>query len=372
MANNEPKKENTAPAFYTPGRLFSLRSRNRDDLITEIKIAAKALAVGIIGGFPIALLVLGLALVTDLITFSIGFSVPSYAEIFNIGLNVGLGFVLLLGTLILTPVAWRRFSNPKTLIKLAYLSVVTMSVSVGLLIPDIFTSWWIVWWLGGLSTTAWWTWNQRWRGAGVAPSPLAGVLRPELHPGQIWFASIKGRKETKVRPVMVLSTGPRASTWYVAYFTSQAPRNEQFESMYLKVERGTLRGINLDNWITLADIRTLTRGDFRTYTGIAPTWLYASVCKSYDIQPDGSAHTVDEEKAGERPAPTHLAVLSALGLRKPRTDNSQALSEATQSWKTTIALINLPIESRKDRRERSQKQYEASKKTNNSSKDSTK
>lgn len=370
MDNSNSKKEYEPSPFYTPGRLFSLRSRNKDDLKTEIKIAGKALGVGIAGGFPIALIVLGLAFVTDLITFSVGFTVPSYAEIFNIGLNVGLGFVLLIGTVVLTPLLWRRFSNPKTLIKLAYLSVVLISISIGMLIPDIFAGWWIVWWLGGLSTTAWWTWNQRWRGSGVAPSPLAGVLRPELHPGQIWFSSVKGRKETKVRPVIVLSSGPRAGTWYVAYFTSQAPRNEQLEAMYLKVERGTLRGINIDNWISLADIRTLTRGDFRTYTGIAPTWLYAKVCEAYDIQPDGSAHTVDELKAGERPAPTHLAVLSALGLRKPQTDNSQALTEATQSWRTTLALLNLPIESRKDRRERSKKQYEASRKKDNSGKDS--
>lgn len=227
--------------------------------------------------------------------------------------------------------------------------------------PDILTSWWVAWWLGGLGTTGWWTWEQRWRGSGVAPSPLAGVLRPELHPGQIWFATISGRRQTKVRPIIVLGSGPRKGTWSAAYFTSQSPRYENLAEFYTHVEAGVIRGIEVDNWVSLNDLRTLTRGDFRTYTGIAPTWLYETVCQAYDIVPDVHAHTVNEEKAGEAPAPTYLAILSALGLVK----RDGRVNESSQSWRNTWALANLPIESRKDRRARARKQEQASKQKGN-------
>lgn len=367
------KDENSkpAPGFYVPGRLFSLRSRKKDDLITEIKIAGKALTIGIIGGLPLAIVTLLLLLAADIITFAFNFSVPSYAEIFNIGLTVGVGFLLLLSTVLVIPVAWRKFSDPKTLSRLAYVGLGNVAVAVGLLMPDIFTAWWATWWVGGILTTSWWTWHERWRGSGVAPSPLAGVLRPELSSGQVWFASIHGKRETKVRPVIVLGSGPRKGTWSVSYFTSQEPKTEHLASLYLHVPNGTLRGVSRDNWASISDLRTLTRGDFRTYTGIAPTALYRQICEGYGLTPDPSAHTVDETKAGTKPAPTHLAVLSALGLRKkpkPSKDNSRysQVNATTQSWKTTMALLNLPIESRKDRRERSKKQFESSKKKNDS------
>lgn len=358
MDNHKGNKQ--TPSFYTPGRLFSLRARQRDDLITEIKIAAKAILIGVVGGFPVAVFVLALTFATDIVTFSIGFTDPNQASIFNTGINVGIGFLLLIGTLILTPLAWRRFSNPKVLTRLAYLAVLSISVGAGMLMPDVITSWWLAWWLGGLGTTAWWTWEQRWRGSGVAPSPLAGVLRPEIHPGQIWFATVRGSKQTKVRPVIVLSSGPRKGTWYAAYFTSQAPKYENLQPYYSLIPAGIIRGIEVDNWVSLNDLRTQMRKDFRTYTGIAPTWLYEKVCNAYDIAPDSHAHTVNEERAGEAAAPTYLAVLSALGLKKP----TDKINETSQSWKTTWGLVNLPIESRKDRQARSKRQSEASKNKN--------
>ncbi len=352
--------------FYVPGRLFSLRSRNKDDLITEIKIALKALSLAAVGGIPLGVFTLLILLGADIITFSFGFAVPSYAEIFHTGLTVGLGFLLIVSTVVFTPMVWRRISDPKALSRVAYFALANFSIAAGLLMPDIFTAWWTTWWLGGLLTTAWWTWHQRWRGSGVAPSPLAGVLRPELSSGQIWFASVHGRRETKVRPVIVLSVGPRKATWLAAYFTSQPPKNEALEKHYLFVPANTLRGIDKDNWVSITDLRILTRGDFRTYTGIAPTWFYQDVCNSYDLVPDPNAHTVDELKAGDKPAPTHLAILGALGLTKhskASKDNStpSQVNATTQSWSTTWGILNLPIESRKDRRARSQKQVEASK-----------
>jgi ethanolamine utilization microcompartment shell protein EutS len=357
MKKRSKKSGRGTPGYYVPGKLFSLRARSKDDIKTEIKIAGKAILIGILGGLPIAIAVFAASVATDFITFGVGFSSPSQAAIFNTGLNAGIGFLLIIGTIVLTPLAWRRFSNPRTLTRLAYLAVVIISVGAGMLMPDFFTAWWLSWWLGGLGTTAWWTWSQRWRGSGVAPSPLAGVLRPELHPGQIWFATVSGRKQTKVRPVLVLGSGPRKGTWYCAYFTSHGPRFENLKQYYSYIPAGIIRGIEVDNWISLNDLRTQTRGDFRTYTGIAPTWLYEEVCRAYEITPDAHAHTVDERKAGESPAPTHLAILAALGFRKA----SEKVNESSQSWKTTWALANLPIESRKDRRERARRQEEAAK-----------
>lgn len=361
LVNMDNSKENKqTPSFYTPGRLFSLRARNRDDLITEIKIAGKAIIIGVIGGLPIALLVLALTFITDIITFSVGFANSNQASIFNTGINVGIGFLLLIGTLTLSPLVWRKFSNPKVLTLIAYFVVVAISVAIGMLMPYAVLSWWVAWWLGGIGTTAWWTWEQRWRGSGVAPSPLSGVLRPEIHPGQIWFATIKGSRETKVRPIMVLSRGPRTGLWNMAYFTSQAPKYDNLKAYYSHIPAGTIRGIEVDNWVSLGDLRTQARKYFRSYTGIAPTWLYKKVCEAYSITPDPDAYTVNEERAGEAVAPTYLAVLSALGIKKDK----DRVNRSSNSWETTWRLVNLPIESRKDRRARAKRQMESSKNQN--------
>jgi hypothetical protein len=344
--------------------LFNRKNLSKEDAVVETRIAVRSLALGAIGGLPIAGTVLGVKWLIAQIAAATTISVQSYQDIYQLGITGGISLLLLIATLTLTPLAWRKISNPTTLTKLAYTAIFLLAVALGMLISGPISSvFWISWWLGGVGTAAWWTWRQRWRGDGVAPSPLAGVLRPEIHPGQIWFASVPGKQATKVRPIIVLNLIPESNQWLVAYFTSQAPKYEKFKKMYLKVPKGTIRGLSIDNWVSLNDAKTLSRTYFRTYTGLAPTWLYKQAMEAYGIPYNPLARTINEELAGENPAPTHKAVLKLLGFKK----YNDVDPAETISWQTAIKLMNLPIESKDDRVGRAKRQEAKSEETSSDS-----
>lgn len=333
--------------------LFNRKNLSKEEAVAETQIAVRSIALGAIGGIPIALTVLGIKWLISQVASLTTIRVQSYQEVYQLGITGGISLLVLIATLSLTPLAWRKVSNPETLTKLAYGAIFLLAVALGILISGPISSvFWISWWLGGVGTAAWWTWRQRWRGDGVAPSPLAGVLRPEIHPGQIWFASVPGKQTTKVRPVIVLNLIPNSSQWLVAYFTSQEPKYDKFKKMYLQVPKGTIRGLSIENWVSLVDAKTLSRTYFRTYTGLAPTWLYNSVMESYGIPANPLARTIDEDSAGANTAPTHKALLKLLGFKKYE-DVDPA---ETISWQTAIKLMNLPIESKSDRVGRAKRQ----------------
>jgi hypothetical protein len=347
--NNEPSNKLT---------LFNKKSMNKDEALAETQSAIRSLLIGTFGGVPIATLVVGIkALIAQVASIS-SVQILSYQQVYQLGITGGISLLLLIGTLSLTPLAWRKISNPATLTRLAYVAIVLIAIALGILISGPTSSvFWISWWIGGVGTAAWWTWRQRWRGDGVAPSPLAGVLRPEIYPGQIWFASVPGKQSTKVRPVIVLNKVPNSTQWLVAYFTSQAPKYDKFKKMYLHVPKGTIRGLSVDNWASLVDAKTLSRTYFRTYTGLAPTWLYESVMNSYGIPINPMARTINEVSAGENTAPTHKAILKLLGFKK-YDDIDPA---ETISWQTAVRLMNLPIESKDDRKSRAKRQEDRGK-----------
>lgn len=318
----------------------------------ETRSAIRSLTIGAIGGLPVAGIVLLIKyLISQLATLT-SINIESYRNIYELGITGGISLLILIGTVALTPVAWRKFSKPETLTKLAYIALMLISIGLGILISaSSLTIFWASWWLGGVATAAWWTWSQRWRGEGVAPSPLAGVLKPEIHPGQIWFASVPGKQMTKVRPVIVLNPIPNTTQWLVAYFTSQKPKYKKFEKLYRPVPKGTIRGLSIDNWVAIADAKTVARSYFRTYTGLAPTKLYEEVMEAYGIPVNPLARTIDEDMAGENAAPTHKAILKLLGLK--RYDDVDPAE--TISWETAIRLMNLPVDSKEDRRQKAKR-----------------
>ena len=224
---------------------------------------------------------------------------------------VALALFVIAGAVI--PVIWRKTADPRMLRLLAYAGGQVLAAAVGLLIPWLIPSLVITWMLSGINTVVWWAWQRQWRGVGIAPSLLAGVLRPRIHPGQIWYAQVEGAKQSKVRPVLVLAPAD-TNGWHVAYFTSTTPQ-PRYVHERVKVRTGTIRGMTRETWVQCADKRILKRSDFHSYNGIAPTWLYSAVCAKAGIPVSLDARTVDENSAGDRPGPWEEQVLSTIGLR---------------------------------------------------------
>jgi hypothetical protein len=333
--------------------LFNHKGLSPEEAKAEAHSAVRSILLAAIGGVPIAGTVTLIKGLISNFALSLSSTTSNFRDVYEIGVSAGVALLIMLAVLSITPYLWRKIKDPKRLVFLAYLSISLLAIGISLLFPGSPMSiFWLSWWLGGVSTAAWWTWEQRWRGLGLAPSPLAGVLRPEIFPGQIWFASVQGKQSTKVRPVLVLDSADDDTHWKVAYFTTQKPKYARFEKMYLSVPNGSLRGIASDNWVSLVDLQSLSRGNFRTYTGLAPTWLYEQVVEAYGLSRSTDARTIDEETAGKSIAPSHKSILSILGLRK----NYKSDPSETISWKTAAMLINLPIESKDDRRSRSHRQ----------------
>lgn len=259
------------------------------------------------------------------------------ALVFGTGISVGVGSILIIAAAIGTPILWARISNPSTLRLVAYLTIQQVAIGTGMLAPVDWPGWYITWVLAGFGTAAWWAWQQRWRGTGVAPSPLAGILRPDIHPGQIWFAVIAGRKETKVRPVLVLNPDPNnPARWLVAYFTTQAPKFDYLDQLYVQVPSGALRGLPKDNWVSMTDTRALNRNQFRVYTGLAPTWLYQAVCEGHKVAPNPLAWTIDETAAGHGESPFQTALLHALNIH-------HGTLHSDSGWNALAAIMKLPV-----------------------------
>lgn len=319
----------------------SARPSNRlIHLLREIVALTTAFTVTVLAGIP-----------ATFAAWFLGYQAPTMAAkgmdlneytslVFATGLSVGIGAFLIIAATISAPLLWARLSNPRSLRLLAYLTIQQVSIGVGMLAPVNWPSWYVTWAMAGFGTAAWWAWQQRWRGSGIAPSPLAGILRPELHPGQIWFAVIAGRKETKVRPVLILNPDPNnPSRWLVAYFTTQQPKYDYIDQLYVQVPSGTLRGLPKDNWIAMTDTRALTRNQFRVYTGLAPTWLYQAVCAGHKVVANPLAWTIDELAAGHGSSPFQSALLHALNVHHGDVNS-------TDGWNVLGAILRLPLHAR--------------------------
>jgi mRNA-degrading endonuclease toxin of MazEF toxin-antitoxin module len=234
------------------------------------------------------------------------------ANIYEHGLLSGIGFILLFLNTIFTPLVWRKNNSPLVLRTLALFSVQFYLIAIAiiplwskdirlLVIPISF-----------ILTLGWARWQRRWRGGGVAPSLLTGILRPMLAPGQIWFAYIQGSQQSKTRPVIILKPISNKH-WLVAYCTTQEPKSHYIDQYYF-IEIGKLRGIAKENWVNTKDMRALQRGSFRSYTGLMQEGLYKKICLQAGIEPEMTALTIDEEYAGRDRGPFEKVIRQSLGI----------------------------------------------------------
>lgn len=267
---------------------------------------------------------------------------------FETGLRVGLSLIAIVATFTILPFVWRHVSRPNSLRWAAYIAIQVVAVAVGLLFDSALSGAIITSVISGGGSAAWWLWQKRWKGSGVAPSPLAGILKPEIHSGQIWYAVIIGNHDTKIRPVIVMKPAANNS-WTVAYFTTQEPKPHLAE-YYLDIPTGSLRGLTRENWVSLRDPREILRKSFRGYTGLAPTWLYDSLCEKLKIEPDLHALTVDETKAGQGIGPIESLIRHAFNLEAQDDEVKQTMSENIK----LLGKINI-IPQRKNRTKRDKK-----------------
>lgn len=300
-----------------------------------------------------SLLILGLILLAgapaagleSLLRDGIEYLVPQelldgYASILP-GATVLLSFFLLSFVFLFVPFLWRRTSDPTFLRLTVYASIQVVSASLGLLILEPFGQVFALL-LGGEGTVAWWIWQRKWRGAGVAPSPLTGILKPPIVPGQIWYAFIVGAKENKIRPVLVLNWDRERSGWVSVYFTSQPPKSEQIAERYLYAEEGKVRGIPKETWVHVSDVRVLGKRAFRSYTGLAPAWLYAEACERAGCPPHADARTIEEISAGDTPSRFEMTLLRILGLRDPAVPFGAPLVSDAKTAASFIARVFWP------------------------------
>lgn len=267
------------------------------------------------------------------------FTDPTTAEVFHIGLQLGIGVVLGFVVAIGTPLVWRQLASPVALRAVALGSSLLLVVSGTLLIPPPLLGWPVAALLALAVTVVWWQWQERWSGTGVAPSALSGVLRPHIHPGQLWFAYLTGVQEDKQRPILVLKP-VGGNRWLVAYFTTQEPPATKTEE-YLPVLKGTLRGLDRDQWLRVTDLRALRRNAFRTYVGLASTGLYDQACEVGAVKPDTAARTVDEDHAGAGDGPFERAWRQSLGVYRPGEPRKSAVDDRAVTDVITHTVRNL-------------------------------
>jgi hypothetical protein len=231
-------------------------------------------------------------------------------SIVDAGIRGALTFIILTAAIFGIPALWRIHSHPRILRTLAIIGSQTPALTAGILIfpltiaiiaTGITSAWGAIWWV---------VWSTRWKGSGVAPSLLTGVLKPRIHPGQIWFAYIQGHHEGKVRPVIIMNTAS-TNSWEVLYFTSQEPK-KHLEGKYVAAPAGSLRGLPSQNFLEIKDNRILKNSKFRKYVGLSPRWLYDAAATHSGITPAPDALVIEEMYAGEHMGPFERAIFEAI------------------------------------------------------------
>ena len=288
--------------------------RERGNFVFALRVFLLLLVFVLPLAFIVAGLEYALRAAANLVSTSVSFLDSTQELIFQSGLLAGFSFFLLFVVTLLLPILWRHASWEQHQYKIAALiAVQCYALGFGLIFPvGSNFGWFIAFLLSLLGSLSWFTWQRRWRGQGPSPSPLSGIIRPQLHPGHIWYAYIPGAKEGKVRPVIVLKQADH-KYWLVAYFTTHEPK-EFFSEEYVEVPTGTVRGITRQSWIHISDLRVIPRKRFRVYVGPSPTALYARVCSSVRVTPQEEAITINEEKAGEVRGPAEQALRKTLGV----------------------------------------------------------
>jgi mRNA-degrading endonuclease toxin of MazEF toxin-antitoxin module len=280
-----------------------------------------ALILGVFAGAQGALIQYLVRLGIHWLSDQFAFYDSSAQTAFISGMSSGLALFMLLAVLVITPWSWRRINEPDNLRLLAYIVMQTVGISFGLMGEQSWFSVATTFIIIAIGTIVWWQWQRRWRGVGIAPSVLSGILRPPIHSGQIWFAYVPGEKETKNRPVVVLGAAG-SGRWNIAYYTTRGPKSSSLEKYYLKVDVGQVRGMVKDNWINISAVRVLKRNQFRTYIGLVPKELYVQVCVALNLELDDQAWVIEEESAGSEPGPMDIEIKNTLGMGSRETPAS--------------------------------------------------
>jgi len=269
-------------------------------------------------------------------------SVSAATSIVDAGLRAALAGMLIVIAAVVIPMLWRASHHPRTLRILAFTGSQLPAVSIGLLPSDAVIGGAVGFVASAVAATWWLVWNTKWQGTGVAPSLLTGVLKPRIHPGQIWFAYIAGHQVGKIRPVVVLAPAS-GSSFTVAYFTSQQPK-PHLQSKYIAAPDGSLRGLSGENYVEVHDIRELSVKKFRKYVGLAPRWLYDQITTHGPGGRAADALLLDEVRAGEHMGPFEQAIHHAAGRSKRhRVENDYA-------WDALRRFFRMQVPTRKNTR----------------------
>lgn len=239
---------------------------------------------------------------------------------------------------VFTPKFWRKAMGVTAQRAIIYTTIQILGIAAGLIGLDKGFSFWITFLIVFSGSRVWWSWERRWRGVGRSPSLRSGIIRPVIHPGQVWFAYVPGEKETKNRPIITLKQAENSSRWIIAYYTTQAPKYYSQTKILLEVKAEDIRGMNKDSWINIADTKAIKRNQFRTYVGLAPKALYEEVCKASNIEPDPLSWTIDETSAGKSYGPIEAEFRRAVGLDKNSTDPHRAVEDLRDVFKGLLKL----------------------------------
>lgn len=251
---------------------------------------------------------------------------------------VGISLFLLMVLAIYVPKLWRKVVGASFQRAIIYTTIQIFGIAVGLMISNKTSGFWLTFFIVFSGSRIWWSWERRWRGVGRSPSLRSGILRPIIHPGQVWFAFVPGEKETKNRPIMVLRQAENSSRWIIVYFTTQAPKYYSQMKTYLEVKAEDTRGMKKDSWVNIADLKTIRRNQFRTYIGLAPKALYEEVCRASNIEPDPLSWTIDETTAGQGYGPIEAEFRRAIGLDSNTTDPRQSVEGLRDVFKGLLKL----------------------------------
>lgn len=295
------------------------------------------LTLSIVAGVESAFIVKGIKLfINHLVTVLFK---PYEAEhiILANSLLSGISILLFIGLVIFIPKIWRKVVGISKQRAIIYTTIQLFGISIGLIGLSKGFSFWLTFFIVFSGTRTWWSWEHRWRGVGHSPSIRAGIIRPKIHPGQIWFAYVPGEKETKNRPIMTLKQADNGR-WVIAYFTTRAPKYQAQEKYFIAVKADTLRGMEKDSWINISDTKALKRGQFRTYIGLAPKALYEEVCRATNVEPDPLSWTIDENLAGESFGPMEAEFRRAIGMTHGITDPRRSVEGLRSIFKSFFKL----------------------------------
>lgn len=264
---------------------------------------------------------------------------PYEAEhiIFANSLLSGISIIIFISLVIFIPKIWRKVVGVSKQRAIIYTTIQLFGISIGLIGLSKDFSFWLTFFIVFSGTRTWWSWERRWRGVGRSPSLRAGIMRPKIHPGQIWFAYVPGEKETKNRPIMTLKQVDNGR-WVIAYFTTRAPKYQAQEKYFIAVKADTVRGMEKDSWVNISDAKALKRGQFRTYIGLAPKALYEEVCKATNVEPDPLSWTIDENLAGQSFGPMEAEFRRAIGMTHGITDPRRSVEDLRSIFKSLLKL----------------------------------